>query len=315
LSTRLEFEVVPGKQGMRLDVFLADSVSGISRSYAQKLIKDGAVSVNTAPEKASYRVRAGDTVCVALPAPIPDIVLPERIPLDILFEDEHLIVINKPRGMVVHPAPGHSRGTLVNALLEHCHDLSGIQGTLRPGIVHRLDKDTSGVMVVAKSDVAHLSLAKQIKDRTVTKTYLAIVKGNFREDVITVDLPIGRHAADRKKMAVNALKGRQATTVFSVLERFGGHTLLSCHLLTGRTHQIRVHLAYIGHPVIGDLKYGKGSEDFPITGQALHSAALKFVHPIDGRQLGFTAPLPQDMKRVLAILRQKKMGASETWSG
>jgi 23S rRNA pseudouridine1911/1915/1917 synthase len=226
-----------------------------------------------------------------------------------LYEDEYVIVINKPRGMVVHPAVGNYSGTLVNALLEHCEDLSGINGEVRPGIVHRLDKDTSGVMVAAKNNQAHLSLTEQIKNRTASRRYLAIVYGNIKEDKGVINAPIGRHYVDRKRMAVTFENSKEAITNFQVLERFGQFTFVACKLKTGRTHQIRVHMAYIGHPVVGDPKYGPERRNFSIKGQALHSTELTFKHPVTGETMVFHAPLPEDMDRILLELNNKRGGS------
>ena len=241
-----------------------------------------------------------------LPEPEATDVVPEDIPLDILYEDEDVIVVNKARGMVVHPAAGVSRGTLVNALLAHCKDLSGINGALRPGIVHRLDKDTSGVMIAAKNDAAHRSLAEQIQEKTAKRVYWAILTGNIAETEGVIHGAIGRNPKDRQKMAVVQENGKDATTNFRVLERFGAYTLAECRLLTGRTHQIRVHMAYIGHPVVGDPKYGSKKCPFSIEGQALHSRTLMFTHPRTGERMEFEAPLPEDMQMILDALRGKK---------
>jgi len=292
----------------RLDVVISQKVTDVSRSFVQKLILDGNVQVNGKPSKPNYRVRLGDEISITWPEAKPLEVVAEEIPLDIIFEDSHLIVVNKPRGMVVHPAAGNYQGTLVNALLKHCQDLSGIGGVIRPGIVHRLDKDTSGVMVVAKTDQAHLSLAQQIKERTASRRYLAIVHGNIKENAGAIDAPIGRHPVDRKRMAVVFVNSKPAITRFKVLERFGNYTLVQCSLQTGRTHQIRVHMAYIGHPVVGDPQYGPSKCEFDINGQALHSAELTFTHPVTGQVMHFTAPLPADMEQILAILRRRTEG-------
>jgi 23S rRNA pseudouridine1911/1915/1917 synthase len=291
----------------RLDVFLAREVPELSRSHIQKLIAAGKVTVHGKSVKANYKVQPADAVELTIPAPEPVEILAEAIPLDIVYEDSEVVVINKPRGMVVHPAVGNYRGTLVNALLDHCGDLSGINGAIRPGIVHRLDKDTSGVMVVAKTDRAHLSLARQIKDRTAGRKYITIVHGNLKADEGVIDAPIGRHCADRKKMAVTFNNSREAKTRFRVLQRFGEYTLAECKLMTGRTHQIRVHMAYIGHPVVGDPKYGPKNPHFAIAGQALHSAELVFRHPVSGDQMVFTAPLPQDMQDILTQIAKKAL--------
>ena len=297
------------RDGERLDVFLARMViqgEPLSRSRIQKLIADGSVTVDGKPAKASLRLAAGAVVAVELPEPEATDIAPENIPLDILYEDEDVIVVNKARGMVVHPAAGVSRGTLVNALLAHCKDLSGINGALRPGIVHRLDKDTSGVMIAAKNDTAHRSLAEQIQEKTAKRVYWAILTGNIREEEGVIHGAIGRNPKDRQKMAVVRENGKDATTNFRVLERFGAYTLAECRLMTGRTHQIRVHMAYIGHPVLGDPKYGTKKCPFSIEGQALHSKTLMFTHPRTGEKMEFEAPLPEDMQMILDELRGKK---------
>lgn len=297
------------RDGERLDVFLARmAIQGdpLSRSRIQKLITDGNVTVDGKPAKASLRLAAGAVVTVELPEPEATDIAPENIPLDILYEDEDVIVVNKARGMVVHPAAGVSSGTLVNALLAHCKDLSGINGALRPGIVHRLDKDTSGVMIAAKNDTAHRSLAEQIQEKTAKRVYWAILTGNIREEEGVIHGAIGRNPKDRQKMAVVRENGKDATTNFRVLERFGAYTLAECRLMTGRTHQIRVHMAYIGHPVLGDPKYGAKKCPFSIEGQALHSKTLMFTHPRTGEKMEFEAPLPEDMQIILDELRGKK---------
>ncbi|MBO5516306.1 MAG: RluA family pseudouridine synthase [Schwartzia sp.] len=297
------------RDGERLDVFLARmAIQGdpLSRSRIQKLITDGNVTVDGKPAKASLRLAAGAVVAVELPEPEATDIAPENIPLDILYEDEDVIVVNKARGMVVHPAAGVSSGTLVNALLAHCKDLSGINGALRPGIVHRLDKDTSGVMIAAKNDTAHRSLAEQIQEKTAKRVYWAILTGNIREEEGVIHGAIGRNPKDRQKMTVVRENGKDATTNFRVLERFGAYTLAECRLMTGRTHQIRVHMAYIGHPVLGDPKYGAKKCPFSIEGQALHSKTLMFTHPRTGEKMEFEAPLPEDMQIILDELRGKK---------
>lgn len=295
--------VVPNE---RLDVFLTNRLPDTTRSFVQKLIRDKQVTVNAKEAKANYRVQPGDVVKVVLPEPKTVDVLAEDIPLDILYEDEDIIVVNKARGMVVHPAAGNYQGTLVNALLEHCTNLSGINGEIRPGIVHRLDKDTSGAMVAAKNDRAHVSLAQQIKNRTAGRIYWAIVQGNIKEDTGTIHAPIGRHATDRKKMAVTFSNSKEATTNFTVITRFGEYTLVECKLLTGRTHQIRVHMAYIGHPVVGDPKYGSPKSRFSIDGQALHAKKLRLEHPVTGQEMVFEAPLPADMQSILNSLQNRR---------
>ncbi|HHW58065.1 MAG TPA: RluA family pseudouridine synthase [Clostridia bacterium] len=289
-------------EGKRIDVFLAAELD-YTRSYIKKLIVDGLVLVNGKTVKPSYKVKENDEVVVNIPEAEKIDVLPENIPLDILYEDDDIIVINKPQGMVVHPAPGNYSGTLVNALLYHCKNLSGINGILRPGIVHRLDKDTSGVMVVAKNDKAHISLSNQIKERSVLKKYIAIVEGAIKDEEGKIEAPIGRHPFDRKKMAVIE-DGRYALTLYKVLERFKENTLVEAVIKTGRTHQIRVHMAYIGHPVVGDPVYGFKKQKFKLEGQALHSRVLGFMHPTKGVYMEFEAPLPEYFVRLIEILRR-----------
>lgn len=289
-------------EGKRIDVFLAAELD-YTRSYIKKLIVDGLVFVNGKTVKPSYKVKENDEVVVNIPEAEKIDVLPENIPLDILYEDDDIIVINKPQGMVVHPAPGNYSGTLVNALLYHCKNLSGINGILRPGIVHRLDKDTSGVMVVAKNDKAHISLSNQIKERSVFKKYVAIVEGVIKDEEGKIEALIGRHPVDRKKMAVIE-DGRYALTLYKVLERFKENTLVEAAIKTGRTHQIRVHMAYIGHPVVGDPVYGFKKQKFKLEGQALHSRVLGFIHPTKGVYMEFEAPLPEYFVRLIEILRR-----------
>jgi len=294
---------ISDRVGERLDLFLVRHIPDISRSYAQRLIEEGQVTVNGMPRKANYKLRAGEQVTCTMPSAEEVSIVAEDIPLDILYEDPDIIVVNKRRGMVVHPAAGVMTGTLVNALLYHCRDLSGINGVLRPGIVHRLDKDTSGVMVAAKNDMAHHVLAQQIRVKEARREYRAIVHGNIvpRAGVITGD--IGRHPTDRKKMAIVRENGKPATTHFEVLERFGDYTFVACRLETGRTHQIRVHMTSIGHPLVGDMKYTGKKNPFAIGGQALHSLTLSLTHPRTGDEMIFTAPLPADMEEILCSLR------------
>ena len=285
--------------GIRVDIYVAKALD-ISRSYAGNLIKNGKVSMRDRILKANYRVAAGDEIVIEKDEAEDLMVEAENIPLDIVYEDKDIIIVNKARGMVVHPAAGNPNGTLVNALLWHCGgELSGINGVIRPGIVHRLDKDTSGLMVAAKTDTAHKSLAEQIKSHTARRTYVALVHGNIVEAKGRIDAPLGRHPKDRVKMAVNMKDGKDAITHFTVLERFGNYTLVQCRLETGRTHQIRVHMAYIGHPVVNDPLYGYKRDAFPIEGQALHSCALDLVHPITKQAMHFEAPWPDDFKAVV----------------
>jgi 23S rRNA pseudouridine1911/1915/1917 synthase len=300
-------EIMAGEEqrGMRLDVFLAAEMPELTRSYIQKLVDGGHIIVNSRGGKASYKVQPGDEIIVEVPEPEDLELTPENIPLNILYEDSDVIVVNKPQGMVVHPAAGNYTGTLVNALLAHCSDLSGINGVMRPGIVHRLDKDTSGVMMAAKNDEAHLGLAGQIKDRTVVRKYIALVHGNITEPAGMVDAPIGRDPRERKRMAVVTTNSKPAVTRYRVLERFDGYTLVECRLETGRTHQIRVHMAYIGHPVVGDPVYGPRKSPFDLQGQALHAVVLGFHHPRTGEYLEFSAPLPEYMEGLIKELRGK----------
>lgn len=292
--------------GVRLDVFLTQKQPELSRSHVQKLVAEGNALVNATVRKANYKLRAGERVSLLVPEPEAVEIKAEDLPLDVLYEDEDIIVVNKARGMVVHPASGVNSGTLVNALLFHCQDLSGINGEIRPGIVHRLDKDTSGVMVCAKNDKTHIDLAEQIRTKSAHRSYWAIVHGNIKEEAGIIKGDIGRHPTDRKKMAIVRENGKPAVTHFKVLERFGEYTLVECNLETGRTHQIRVHMASIGHPLINDPKYGpKKQSPFAIAGQALHSLTLTLRHPETGEEMTFTAPVPEDMNRILTGLRDK----------
>lgn len=287
--------------GTRADVFLAAKL-GVSRSNMQKLLEDGRVKRGEKIIKANYKVRAGEMFVVDIPEPEPIEAVPENIPLDIIYEDDDVVVLNKARGMVVHPAPGNYTGTLVNALLYHCSNLSGINSAIRPGIVHRLDKDTSGIMIVAKNDAAHISLSQQIQSKTAVRTYLAVVRGNIKTDSGTIETQIARDKTDRKKMAVVKEGGRDAITDYEVLERFGKYTLVRCKLRTGRTHQIRVHMEYLGYPLVGDPKYSPMKTPFGIKGQALHSHTLEFTHPRTGERMKFEAPLPEDMNKIITRL-------------
>lgn len=297
--------VTEQEQGKRLDVYLTSALD-ISRSYAQQLIQRQGVTVNGKDAKANRRLNEGDQVKAVIEVQEEYKVVPQDIPLDIVYEDKDIIVINKARGMVVHPAAGNPDGTLVNALLYHCQgELSGINGVIRPGIVHRLDKDTSGVMVAAKTDEAHKELAEQIKAHSAHRTYWALVHGNISEERGIVDAPIGRHPKDRIKMAVTFKGGREAVTHFKVLKRYGDYTWVECKLETGRTHQIRVHMAYIHHPVVNDPLYGYKKDDFPIEGQALHSHCLDLVHPITGKAMHFEALAPADFLACLKRAEEK----------
>lgn len=287
--------------GTRADVFLAAKL-GVSRSNMQKLLENGRVKRGEKIIKANYKVRAGEMFVVDIPEPEPIEAVPENIPLDIIYEDDDVVVLNKARGMVVHPAPGNYTGTLVNALLYHCSNLSGINSAIRPGIVHRLDKDTSGIMIVAKNDAAHISLSQQIQSKTAVRTYLAVVRGNIKTDSGTIETQIARDKTDRKKMAVVKEGGRDAITDYEVLERFGKYTFVRCKLRTGRTHQIRVHMEYLGYPLVGDPKYSPMKTPFGIKGQALHSHTLEFTHPRTGERMKFEAPLPEDMHKIITRL-------------
>lgn len=300
-----EFSIDRNTEGQRIDRYLSDELEDRSRSYIQKIMKEGYVKVNQKPVKSNYRLSFGDSVEVTLPeAKEPDIV-PENIPLDILYEDQDIIMINKPKQMVVHPAPGHYSGTLVNALMYHCGDeLSGINGCMRPGIVHRIDMDTTGSLVVCKNDKAHQSLSEQLKVHSIRRIYVAIVHGNIKEDSGTVNAPIGRHPTDRKKMSTHCKNGRDAVTHYKVLERFGDYTYIQCELETGRTHQIRVHMASIGHPLVGDEVYGPKKCPFKgLQGQTLHACTLGIIHPTTGKYLEVNAPLPEYFIELLDRLR------------
>lgn len=297
------FEITEELEDERIDKCLAMLIDSLSRSFIQKMIKEGAVSVNGLPAKGSCRVRAEDVVSFRLPEAVEPDIKPENIPLDILYEDRDVIVVNKPKGMVVHPAAGHYSGTLVNGLMYHCgQDLSGINGVMRPGIVHRIDKDTTGSVIVCKNDVAHNSIAGQLKEHSVTRRYRAICYGVLKEDEGTVNRPIGRHPTERKKMAVNERNGKPAITHYRVLQRFPGYTYIECELETGRTHQIRVHMASIGHPLLGDEVYSNRTSPFKLTGQTLHAMTLGFRHPTTGEYVETTAPLPDYFSHLLEIL-------------
>lgn len=290
--------------GNRIDVFLSENIEELSRSAVQKQIQNGNIQVNGAECKANYKLRTKDLIQVQIPDPEPIDIVPENIPLDILYEDKEVIVINKPQGMVVHPAPGHYTGTLVNALLYHCGpELSGINGMMRPGIVHRIDKDTSGVLMAAKTNYAHQFLAKQLAEHSITRKYNAIVFNQFRQEEGTIDQPIGRHPLERKKMAVTKKQSRHAVTHYRVLERLGKFSFIEAQLETGRTHQIRVHMAYIGHPLLGDLVYGPKKQPFHLDGQVLHAKILGFLHPITKEYMEFQSELPEYFQVLL-----KKVG-------
>lgn len=296
--------IICEEAGLRLDAFLSGKVEELSRSGVQKLMESGGILVNGGPVKKNYKTRPGDEIQIELPEPEPVNILPENIPLDIRYEDEDVIVINKPKGLVVHPAPGHWSGTLVNALMYHCRDsLSGINGELRPGIVHRIDMDTSGLLIVAKNDFAHGALAEQLKDHSLSRVYEAVVVGNIRQDSGTIDALIGRHPVDRKRMAVTEKNSRPAVTHYQVLTRYGGYTHLQLQLETGRTHQIRVHLSWQNHPIVGDQVYGRG-KDLGLDSQCLHARTLRFRHPRTGELVTVTSELPEYFETVL-----KKLGS------
>ena len=291
--------------GVRLDVFLAERLDDISRSAVSKLIENGFVKLGGVPVRKNRRVVSGETYEVCLPEPTDTEVIAQDIPLDIVFEDADVIVVNKQRGMVVHPAPGHSDGTLVNALLAHCGgSLSGVGGEKRPGIVHRIDKDTSGLIIAAKNDAAHRSLSAQLKNRSLSRVYEAVVIGNIKNDNGTIDAPIGRHPRDRKRHTVTDKNARSAVTHYEVIGRYNGYTHIRCRLETGRTHQIRVHMAHIGHPILGDLVYGRKKPEKGLSGQCLHAKQLKFIHPGTGENVHLTTELPPYFIEVI-----KKLGS------
>jgi len=293
--------------GVRLDVFLSELYTEKSRSFFQKLIKDGKVSLDgETVTKAGRTLSLGEEVAVLFPEPETLSVEPEDIPLDIVYEDDQVILVNKPKGMVVHPAAGHFTGTLVNALLYHCKDLSGINGVLRPGIVHRIDRDTTGIIIACKTDLAHRAVAEQLRVHSISRRYRAIVKGNLPDDEGTITGDIGRDPKERKKMAV-VPNGKEAVTHYTVLERFGNYTFVECRLETGRTHQIRVHMAHIGHPLLGDDVYGNGKSPFRTEGQVLHAGTLGFVHPVTGEYMEFTAELPAYFRDILSGLRSGRV--------
>lgn len=295
--------VTARESGERIDALLARTVDGLSRSAAQKLLEDGCVTMAGVPLRKNYKCTAGDCFVLRLPALEETPLIAQNIPLDVVYEDEDLIVVDKPRGLVVHPAPGHPDGTLVNALLWHCGDsLSGIGGEKRPGIVHRIDKDTSGLLIAAKNDFAHQRLSAQLADRSLSREYEAVVRGSFREDSGTVSYPIGRHPTDRKRMAVTEKNSRPAVTHWQVLARYQGYCRICCRLETGRTHQIRVHMASIGHPLLGDYTYGAPSPDKGLAGQCLHARRLKFIHPRSGEHIQLQSQLPEYFTAVLSKL-------------
>lgn len=311
MNTRQYFTVQEAQSKSRLDVFLTgalanckDSDHCYSRSYIQKLIKSELVFVDNCVAKGNCKLNTGDIVSVEIPKPEQPDVLPEPIPLDIIYEDDYVLLVNKPKGMVVHPAPGHSSGTLVNALLYHCNGhLSGINGILRPGIVHRIDMDTTGLLIVCKNDMAHQSLAEQLKEHSITRKYRAIVHGILPQDSLHIESSIGRHPKERKKMAINVPNGKPAVTHVTVLKRFARYTYVECQLETGRTHQIRVHMASIHHPLLGDSVYGRAKEEYRLQGQTLHAMVFGFIHPKTGSYMEFEAPLPEYFQNLLTKLQ------------
>ncbi len=297
------FEFV-AKEKKRIDVLISEEFESISRSYAKRLIEEGNVLVNSEAVKSNYKTKEGDVISVTEEEPSPIEAEPEDIPINVVYEDEDVLVVNKPRGMVVHPAVGNERGTLVNAALFHCgNTLSGINGKFRPGIVHRIDKDTTGLLVIAKNDEAHKCLTEQLSDRSLSRVYYTLVNGNVKEDEGSIEAPIGRNPKDRKQMAI-VKDGRYALTHFFVEERFSTYTLLKCKLATGRTHQIRVHMKHIGHSVVGDKTYGIKNERFTLEGQLLHAGEISFIHPRSGEKVTFSCPIPEDFSHVLDILRK-----------
>lgn len=299
-------KLVADLENMRLDAYIASKKDNISRTNIQRLIEEGSILVNGQKKKISYKVQIGDSIEINIPEAKETDIKAEDIPLEVVYEDSDIIVVNKPKGMVVHPANGNPDGTLVNAIMNICKgSLSGIGGEIRPGIVHRLDKDTSGLLIVAKNDLAHINMSTQIKNREVKKIYIALVKGNINENEATINMPIGRSTKDRKKMAVRK-EGKEAVTHFKVLKRYGDYTLLKIKIDTGRTHQIRVHMAEIGHPVVGDMVYSKGKNEFGVEGQMLHATSLDFKHPITGKEMHLEADLPEYFKNVLNELDSRK---------
>lgn len=295
--------VTDDNNGVRIDKVLSEEFPDISRSFIQKLIKDEKITVNGKTIKSNYKTAASDMINIEIPDAVEPDILPENIPLDIVYEDEDIIVINKPKGMVVHPAPGHYSGTMVNALMYHCKDnLSGINGVLRPGIVHRIDMDTTGIIVACKNDFSHRSLAEQLKNHSITRKYEAIVYNCFKEKTGTVDAPIARNSIDRKKMAIDRVNGRNAVTHYTVIKNLKGYAHIECQLETGRTHQIRVHMASIKHPLLGDSVYGPAKCPYNLTGQTLHARTLGFIHPRTGKYVEFTSELPDYFNKLLLLL-------------
>lgn len=297
------FQVTEEYEEERIDKYMSILIDSLSRSFIQKMMKEEKVLVNGKPVKANYRLKTEDEICFELPEAVEPDIEPENIPLDILYEDADVLVVNKPKGMVVHPAAGHYSGTLVNALMYHCKgSLSGINGCLRPGIVHRIDMDTTGSLIVCKNDIAHASIAAQLKEHSIVRRYRAIVWGVIKDEEGCVDVPIGRHPSDRKKMAAGVRNGKEAVTHYRVLERFRSYTYIECRLETGRTHQIRVHMDSIGHPILGDPVYGNRKCPFQLQGQTLHAMTLGFIHPVTGEYVETTAPLPGYFQHLLDAL-------------
>lgn len=304
---KVVFEILPEMENERIDKCISCYLTDLSRSYIQKIIKEGNVLVNDTVVKANYRSKVEDRITCCIPDSVEPDIPAQNIPLDILYEDADLLVVNKPKDMVVHPAPGHYEGTLVNAVLYHCKgSLSGINGVLRPGIVHRIDKDTTGSIIICKNDDTHRAIAEQLKNHQITRKYRAIVYGSIKDDQGTINAPIGRHPVDRKKMAVNDKNGKHAVTHYKVLERFAQYTYIECQLETGRTHQIRVHMASIGHPLLGDTVYTNRKSPFHLEGQVLHAMTIGFMHPRSGCYVAFEAPLPDYFEKLLSMLRGEK---------
>ena len=301
----LNYQVSDGQSGIRIDRYLSEMNEELSRSYIQKLLKEQKITVNGSAVKANYKVQEGDEISVVVPDIKEPDILPEDIPLDILYEDDDVLIVNKPKGMVVHPSAGHYSGTLVNAIMYHCKDtLSGINGEIRPGIVHRIDMGTTGSLIVCKNDEAHVNIAQQIKEHSVNRIYVGIVCGNVKEDSGTVEGAIGRHPIERKKMAINEKNGKPAITHYKVLERFKNYTYMQFKLETGRTHQIRVHMASIGHPLLGDTLYSSGRLPFKhLQGQCLHAKTIGFIHPKTGEYMEYSAPLPEYFEKLLCLLK------------
>ena len=307
MSSRIIIKnIEPEYNGQRIDKFLSETLPEYSRSFIQKVVKDGGVLVDEKCVKSNYKLSAGQILKLNVPELVEPDIIPEDIALDILYEDDDIIVVNKPKGMVVHPAAGHYTGTLVNALMYHCRDnLSGINGVTRPGIVHRIDMNTTGVLVACKNDAAHIFLSEQLAVHSITRKYNAIVHNSFKDNSGTVDAPIGRHQIDRKKMAIDYKNGRNAVTHYSVISNYGKYAHIECQLETGRTHQIRVHMSSIGHPLLGDDVYGSGKSPYRLEGQTLHARVLGFVHPSTGKYMEFEAPLPDYFKEIIVDLENK----------